>query len=828
MDRRLVAVLGIAAVLVAVVVAVQLLEDDAAREAASVPAPAARDVAPMTPPAGSDDALPDAPAADVESLAAAPAEVEPPPEPALVLEGTVVDPTGAPIEGATVAWIPSAAEGERPPERELVTPADGSFRLEFDALPTEGRSLSADAPGHVWIAFGGGTNWETTTGWTIELGWAVPVSGVVRDAETGAPVAGAEVWVSEERRTVTAADGSYRLEEIPVDWEVALRAAHPDYVERTVEFLLGENAPARQDVELVRGVPVELVAVDRSTGVPLPGAAFRRWRRSEPFAVADGAGRVVVRFDPGASRRMTVTEEDHLPLDWSWDAHEVTPGTSVRLPMSGLAWVEARVVDESGAPIDDARVWVETLEHTFGRRAVPEDAVAAHGTPGSLRDDERDDALERLAPGEFRVATRPTDEPLRVRASASGHVGEEVSPLELREPGDRVRVELRLRRAGGLAGRVTLNGAPPGTLMAWLRDADGAVVATRLVHGDGDYELTSLPAGTFTFSLAAMGSDEERYTAPVDVVAGEVTRHDVDLEEERGSIAGRVEFTDGTAAADRLVFARDADRRTRRGDSTRTDDDGRFVLEVAPDALYDVTVDHPVPETVAGVSVGTEDLLVVLARTHEMRLALVDAATGEPLRVEDPHDWQPWLHWRPAGDASWRAAQAPIDVKGRARLTVPVGRVDLEVDLRDEGWQPSRRLGVVVAEGDERPVRVPLERGSELELRLVEAATGEGARPDGHQLFVVPEALRTSVRGPAPGESAGTLNGVRVVLDDPAVRGGWVRPDERGAVTVRGLAPGRHAAVLLPADLELSPAVFTVPAPDGEPVVLRWGPPPGG
>lgn len=147
-----------------------------------------------------------------------------------LLRGTVIDPTGAPVENATV-W-PSGGK----------TASDGSFAIGF--APGQGY-VSVTAPegsdlvGGVWMAndvplsstslgspiVTGADLVVTPSNVVARLSAAGAISGTVRDS-SGEPVAGADVSTGSSR-SVTASDGSYRLGGLPAgEFRVSVTPPH--------------------------------------------------------------------------------------------------------------------------------------------------------------------------------------------------------------------------------------------------------------------------------------------------------------------------------------------------------------------------------------------------------------------------------------------------------------------------------------------------------------------------------------------------------------------------------------------------------------------------
>ncbi|TWT90290.1 Regulatory protein BlaR1 [Pseudobythopirellula maris] len=122
---------------------------------------------------------------------------------------------------------------------------------------------------------------------THVAGPSVPITGVVRDAETKDPLAGITVksqrrhgeqiggWGQDFVRAVTDKEGRYRLEGMPIGKENSIAAIAPSgdtayfSAERAAPTKTGE--PTRVDFDLRRGIWVEGHVTDKQSGKGLPG-----------------------------------------------------------------------------------------------------------------------------------------------------------------------------------------------------------------------------------------------------------------------------------------------------------------------------------------------------------------------------------------------------------------------------------------------------------------------------------------------------------------------------------------------------------------------------
>jgi protocatechuate 3,4-dioxygenase beta subunit len=218
-------------------------------------------------------------------------------EPAARISGRVVNPAGAPVEGARLAaWLsgesPERPQSLRPCMRDAgSTRADGEGGFTLESLPPGWWIVRASANG--WLPaeterrqVRGG---EHLVGMEIVLGQGAVVAGRVLSPD-GAPMAGAQVQVLGERSgpaTVSGADGAYRLEGVATG-ERTVEATHPEheFAGRTLEVTPGEN---RLDLKLERDRRRDIRGrVLSPDGAPVAGARVLG-PSSSAWSMADGS-----------------------------------------------------------------------------------------------------------------------------------------------------------------------------------------------------------------------------------------------------------------------------------------------------------------------------------------------------------------------------------------------------------------------------------------------------------------------------------------------------------------------------------------------------------
>ena len=89
-------------------------------------------------------------------------------------------------------------------------------------------------------------------------------------------------------------------------------------------------------------------------------------------------------------------------------------------------------------------------------------------------------------------------------------------------------------------------------------------------------------------------------------------------------------------------------------------------------------------------------------------------------------------------------------VGGHARFCVLAGTIDLAVYMNDEGYAPRHVTGVAVSTGEEEPLRIELERGVDVRLKVDGAEPLPVERQRDHLIFLLHETQLDELRGPFP------------------------------------------------------------------------------
>ncbi len=224
-----------------------------------------------------------------------------------------------------------------------------------------------------------------------------------------------------------------------------------------------------------------------------------------------------------------------------------------------------------------------------------------------------------------------------------------------------------------------------------------------------------------------------------------------------------------------------------------------------------------------GMPAGAENVDFDLPALGTLRLRFLDAASGEPVRIQRQPVYG--LFWRAADAQAFEDEQPSPDLDGRQDLLVEAGRVDVLVHLVDDGYAQRLVEGIQVPAGGASEV-VTLELERALEARLVFA--GEGAEPEdlrGHLLFLVREEEQGSIEGPFAEQGPGVnhrINGIWMRLERPTLLTQMLEVGADGHALVPGLSPGRYHLRAYPDDFAFEPEAFDLPATGEEPIPVRW------
>ncbi len=720
---------------------------------------------------------------------------------AVSVEGRVVDPEGRPVPGAEVMATRSAGFlGLSVFRGQLTADEEGRFVLE-GLDPTGEIYLLARAEG--WIP-GPPVKVALPPEGEVE----VPVrrgrklSGLVVDAASGEPVEGMEVDVAVQRtvtvpgmgeaqswmpagRTVTAADGSFRVDDLEPG-TVEVRISGKGYRPASVQVTVPEEQDPEPVMVKVKAGETVRGRVLGPDGIPAAGAAVTA--ESGPgvgtsvHTGTDGAF-VLEGLEPGEIRVVAVSEE-------GLRGEAVTRAGSgeelvIRLERPGR--IAGRVADSQGAPVAGAQVTC------WGPDGRMQDRVSS-GPDGSF-------VLERVSPGTWR---------LFVRAEGFAPAGERVEV----QPGEETPVEITLEVGGVVEGVV--RGLGPSELERCQVSGGGSGA---VVHPDGTFRMEGVRLGRVRVTAMLMPGSRSR-SAVVELsdpdepgwveldfgggvtLSGTVTRAGV-------GVGGLTVAATALGGGD--------------GGATATAEDGSWEIGGLAPGEYRLEVRSPAGEVLAGehlVLDGDRQVdLEVPAGGLEGRI--FDGETGEPVEgaaVEVRRQGIPGVQRRTGSGAG-----------GRFRLEeLPDG--EYAVTVKAPEYRPAR-VQAGVRDGLFTPLDVELERGEGLGL-LVRSPSG-GTVPS---IWVVPlggGAVGGTLSTPCDGEGRCTLRdlpaGSWVLLVGASSARGLIRAENPGPEVTVSLKPGGTLRVTAPSAGGVLWRVRITEAGTGLPLpVRRWANPAGG
>jgi len=308
-------------------------------------------------------------------------------------EGIILGPNGEPVTEARVSFYPTY--GAVQPHSQLATASDGKYAFSIKAANAEGSYglIVVQKKGLAWNC----RRWFLLGDLAADIRLARPaeLAGVVVD-EKGGPIAGAAVslqalrssdvrsnWLSERLArelftTTTDSQGRFHFMMLADGWRTDFLIAAPGYATLRTRYLpdalykvygpdLGDIRFVLRPEARVRGT-----VVSESDGKPIPGIDVRIGRTETAVAygfesvVSDEAGKFSLKGLPEgdfwlgvATSRAPDTGWVGWPIEIPTKAGETTSDVKLELTQGGM--LEARVLDEQDAPVEDAPMTV------FGR-----------------------------------------------------------------------------------------------------------------------------------------------------------------------------------------------------------------------------------------------------------------------------------------------------------------------------------------------------------------------------------------------------------------------------------------------------------------------------
>jgi len=639
----------------------------------------------------------------------------------------------------------------------------------------------------------------------LELERAVPVTGVVKRARDGHPLADVSVGIarshwdgtlrSEMLETRTDSEGHFTLFGAS-EGLTAFHLARPGHVPERREFQVTAASSTPFEILLADEDALEFLAVDLASGEPLVATELLA---SSVRVRTDEQGRLFLprSASPEDGLRLSLSHPDDLQTEGRLPS--ASGGPLPRMPVARGARVRGRVLDAAGAPVADAQVRI-----IGGGRGnnVP-------GLPEGLRLSEPRRIVRSEADGRF-VLTGcvPRSGEVRVRATHPLHPNGESRPFTLERLEQELEVEVRLELGASIAGRVTLEGEPVALDLHWSEEDNAGLARS---NARGEFRLEGLVPGEVTLRARLPDEDEDE-PRPEDrtvlVAAGETLELELALTRVGATIEGRVLDAGGQSVPEAFVMAYSAD--DEEGElstpSTQSARDGSFRLWLPPGVARPFNVmasEGPRRVERTDVAPGTRGLELVLPELGRVALRVEDARTREPVNGYT-------LYWRASDEGRYerfsaRNPRLSAGPDGVYLAELPLGRLDLVVCERARGYVPCFRDSVVVTRELGPEVRFALEAGVALELVL-------GGDP----------ALRGQLRRSyLESEEQAALAPRGGDFYQQEVRGAQgLRIDASGVLRLKGMPGGLYKVERMPRELEVEPARFTLAAVATERVEL--------
>lgn len=517
----------------------------------------------------------------------------------LELTIAVLNPAGAPVPAAVVAWSPlESTSGFRVPVDQLFTVADRAF---WPAAGEDGRVVVRVAAGEYDFAArangyqvgarkGVAVRESSTVKLILEAGAAIRGT-VVR--EDGSAVAGARVMVIDDRRVareepaVTSAGGAFTIADLPPGDHRLMVFKQDELIEQSVS-VRAPSANLRVVVpaaERVSGRVIDLrsrqplqsftIILERSPA----DDARRPSATSRSFVDANGA----FTFDhiPEGDLRITARAEGFIPSTTLKRSLRRGEPLELEITLDAGAEVSGRVTDEGGMAVADAPVSINPAD--------------GEGEPVEGSSDER---------GEFRLAG-VTPGTVQLAVQKEGFIA---SRRELKVEG-RTRADVTLSRGLTLRGVVMLDGNPVAdaevSMSSPAFDAGGQSTSS---GASGEFSISGLAPGAYNVSAYKEGTGRAELR---DVDVRRTPQITIELKKRQtATIYGRVSGLDESEQyVVRMVAASSDEGYGQSGIAS----DGSYRIESAPTGtvrvtaqLQSQTTSMAAPPKVVEVSPGAE------------------------------------------------------------------------------------------------------------------------------------------------------------------------------------------------------------------------------
>lgn len=739
---------------------------------------------------------------------------------AQALYGTVEDPDGHPIADATLRLFPGRGDLDEigPPLGEAESNGDGRFRFP-DLERLEHYRIHVEADGFLPSLMG---SRMTGVDKEITLRPSAPFAGRVLDALTGKPLAGVELtirvpsWngeaVGHETRVETDEGGAYAFAWAKLDGMQNVRVLREGFITIDRAFQVQEGRPTGYDIRLESGLAITGELYDVETGGPL--ANLEVVIRGQQNYVTDTAGTLAIRaldLDRLRDGKLTL---DVRAEGWCRTYVTIQVGDGqvplmIRVPMYRGARIEGVVKDPDGELLVEARVYHQNRNRQVNLPNLPPQTFFRGGANNVETDENGRFELSGIIPG-----TRA----FKVTATHRDFAAKSEENITLARSGDVTELELKLASGAVIEGTVTRNGEPVKARVSWRTDDGTGRSGNARSNDGGQYLFRGVGPGLVKLN-AREGEGFFNNPSEVDeedlvVEDGQHYVHDIVISTRRTVIAGVVRDSSGepVAGADIGAWAADESNDEWYYATAKSESDGSFELEVndSPGLLYDLWASKgPRSASLSDIATGTRGIEILFPRLGKLRLEVVDAATHQDVkryRVYYKTTAEPGKTGYQSLTQGGRDFSPGPD--GWFEAELPVGRVDLRVSARSQGYPPKGLENVQVLESVEPTVeRIALDKGVVLEVVL--KAETPGLRLG--RLILVSEEQQADVKeGWSNFSSTEIWNAQRL------------RPNDAGVATLKAMAPGRYSFWQPPKNLEFEPSEFTVPPVDRHRVEITY------
>lgn len=572
----------------------------------------------------------------------------------------------------------------------------------------------------------------------VEVPVGARISGRVVDKETKSPIRDFQAGISGVRsaggmmtvgpallRSFSDDEGRFVLENVrPGAAELEVRAA--GYAVAKVPGLTLEDGKEVTGIEVFVDRGTRLVGkVTGADGLAVEGASVRIEhiveqgpnRASYGGAPSKTDDRGEFTFDALAAGDVTVVV--FHPRHASERKVVALSGreTRIEIRLARGVSLEGRVIDESGAAVADAVVYLSPVDDRDGTRSRTDAGGRFH--------------VEGIGAGRYRVIARKTglaeSEPLETE------IGDATPPIQL-----------TMKRGATVVGRVT--GLSPEKLSrVQVESRSSWPWVTATVDPRGNFRLEGLSKGSVPIVARLESTPRREVTRMVQLNAGEETSIEIDF----GSsieVSGRV-TRDGQPLSGASVTwsaARAGENGTRSSASATTGNDGRYEVQLPQTGDYNVWVFDSNSFTRKSLqhTVTSGGELDIEMKGAGVRGKVLDASTRQPIVGAMVTLQQKSLEggrWNDESAATSQSGEFTID-------TVPEG--SFVIRARKDGYSSEARDVQVGPHGAD--VELLLTSASELRMRFFDARSG---KPVSANLLVFDAAERIVFEG-RPRETA--------------------------------------------------------------------------